>query len=50
MARSIFRKGIKPSNFFTKSFEQAFDKLPKELVDAYKLDLEEFLTSATSGN
>jgi hypothetical protein len=50
MARSIFRKGIKPSNFFTKSFEQAFDKLPKELVDAYKLDLEEFLTSTTSGN
>ena len=50
IARSIFRKGIKPSNFFTKSFEQAFDKLPKELVDAYKLDLEEFLTSTTSGN
>ena len=50
IARSIFMKGIKPSNFFTKSFEQAFDKLPKELVDAYKLDLEEFLTSTTSGN
>jgi len=50
IARSIYRKGIKPSNFFTKSFEQAFEKLPKELVDAYKLDLEEFLTSATSGN
>ena len=49
IARSIFMKGIKPSNFFTKSFEQAFDKLPKELVDAYKLDLKEFLTSATSG-
>ena len=50
IARSIFRKGIKPSNFFTKGFEQAFEKLPKEMVDAYKLDLEEFLTHTTSGN
>lgn len=49
IARSIYRKGIKPSNFFTKSFEQAFEKLPKELVEAYRLDLQEFLTHATSG-
>jgi hypothetical protein len=50
IARSIYRNGIKPSNFFTNSFEQAFNKLPKELVNAYKLDLEEFLKSSTSGN
>lgn len=41
--RSIFEKGIKPSLFFTKPFEQAFKKLPDELVEAYGLDVEEFL-------
>ena len=40
---SIFKKGIKPSLFFTKPFEKAFLNLPDELVEAYGLDLEEFL-------
>ena len=43
IARKIFREGIKPSLFFTKPFEQAFDKLPKELVNKYGLDVEDFL-------
>ena len=43
ISRSIFRKGIKPSLFFTKPFEQAFEKLPNELIEAYGLDVEEFL-------
>ena len=50
LARSIYNKGIKPSNFFTKSFAQAFDKLPEDMVKAYRLDLEEFLRSSTIGN
>ena len=50
LARSIYNKGIKPSNFFTKSFEQAFNKLPEDMVKAYRLDLEEFLRSSTIGN
>ena len=50
LARSIYNKGIKPSNFFTKSFKQAFDKLPEDMVKAYRLDLEEFLRSSTIGN
>lgn len=41
--RSIFEKGIKPSLFFTKPFEQGFKKLPEELLEAYGLDVEEFL-------
>ena len=41
--RSIFEKGIKPSLFFTKPFEQGFKKLPDELIEAYGLDVEEFL-------
>jgi hypothetical protein len=41
--RSIYEKGIKPSLFFTKPFEKAFKNLPNELVEAYGLDLEQFL-------
>ena len=41
--RSIFEKGIKPSLFFTKPFEQGFKKLPDEIVEAYGLDIEELL-------
>jgi hypothetical protein len=39
----ILKNGIKPSLFFTKPFEAAFKNLPDELVEAYGLDLEEFL-------
>ena len=39
IARSIFRNGIKPSLFFTKPFEEAFKKLPRELVASYGLDV-----------
>jgi len=43
IARSIYRKGIKPSLFFTKPFEQAFKKLPDELIEKFGLDVEDFL-------
>ena len=43
IARSIFRKGIKPSLFFTQPFENAFKTLPKELTKAYQLDIEDLL-------
>jgi len=43
IARNIFRKGIKPSLFFTKPFEQGFKNLPDQLIEAYGLDVEEFL-------
>ena len=43
IARSIQKKGLKPSLFFTKPFEQGFKKLPDELIQAYGLDVEEFL-------
>ena len=41
--RSIWNKGIKPSLFSTKPFEQAFKKLPDELVEKFGLDVEDFL-------
>jgi len=38
IARSVFRNGIKPSLFFTKPFEDAYKKLPSELVEKYGLE------------
>ena len=43
IARSIFNNGIKPSLFFTKPFEKAFKGLNKDLVEAYKLDVEQLM-------
>ena len=40
---SIFKKGIKPSLFFTKPFEAAFENLPDELVEAFGLDIEKLM-------
>ena len=48
ISRSIFKKGIKPSLFFTKPFEKAFDNLPKEVVEAFALDMERFLKTTTN--
>ena len=43
IARSIFTRGIKPSMFFTKPFNQSFDKLPPELQDKYGIDIENLI-------
>ena len=45
IARSVFHNGIKPSLFFTKPFEREFAKLDQELVEAFGLDIDEFLES-----
>jgi hypothetical protein len=47
IAKSIYEKGIKASLFFTKPFEKAFDNLPKEIVEAYALDIDEFFEFTT---
>lgn len=49
ISRSIFNKGIKGSMFFTRPFETNYKKLPDELVEAFGLDLETFITF-TNGN
>jgi len=38
IARGIYFNGIKPSLFFTKPFEAAFQKLPAELIEKFGLD------------
>jgi len=50
IARSIYNNGIKPSLFFTKPFKKAFTNLDKDIIKAYKLDVEELLKFTTNGN
>lgn len=45
ITRSIWNKGIKPSYFFTKPFEKAFERLPDELVQKYALNVEDLIKS-----
>jgi hypothetical protein len=39
--RSIWHKGLETTNFFTKPFEQAFQRLPEDIYAAYGLEVEE---------
>jgi hypothetical protein len=43
IARSIFQKGIKASMFFTKPFNQAYEKLPKDLQEKFVKDIENII-------
>lgn len=43
IARSIKKRGIPATNFYTRPFNLGFAKLPPELTQAYALDIEEFL-------
>jgi hypothetical protein len=38
LSRFIFKNGIKPSLFFTRPFENAYKKLPQDLLEKYGLD------------
>jgi len=42
--RSIYKKGIKPTLFFTKPFEASFKRLPDNLIEKFALDLENIIT------
>ena len=41
--RSIWNKGLETTNFFTKPFEQAFQRVPDAIYEAYALEVEEQL-------
>jgi len=43
IAKNIYNKGIKPTLFFTKPFEKGFDRLDNKLIEAFGLDVEDFL-------
>lgn len=48
VSNSIFKKGIKPTKFFSKPFENEFKKLPDEVVKAYALEINDLLNFTTS--
>lgn len=43
IARSIKQKGLKPSLFFTKPFDNEMKKLSNDLAEAFGLDIDTFL-------
>jgi hypothetical protein len=47
LARSVYYNGIKPTHFFSRPFGLAFDKLPPEIIEAFKLTNEDFLNYTT---
>jgi hypothetical protein len=50
ITKSIYAKGMKPTEFFTRPFELAFKKLPDDLIEAYGLDVETFLKYTLKDN
>ena len=46
IAGNIYNRGIKPSLFFTKPFEKAFKNIDKDLIKAYKLDIETLMNNS----
>ena len=49
VARSVWTKGLKPTLFFTKPFEDAFLRLPEDVIEKFGLDVDEFLEQVTQG-
>jgi len=50
VARNIYSRGLKPSLFFTKPFEQAFKQLPNGLVEKYGLEAEQLFNDILNEN
>lgn len=50
LANIIKKNGIKPSMFFTKPFKKAFSNLDKDIVKAFRLDVEELIKNTTKDN
>lgn len=50
VARSIAMQGLKPSKFMTRALEQEFKTLPDELVEAYGLDVGDFIDFSIKKN
>jgi len=46
IAKSIYHKGITPSMFFTRPFEDAFKNLPDEIIEKFNLDIDELIESS----
>lgn len=42
ISNSIFKKGLKPSLFFTKPFRKLFEKLPDKMFNEFFVELDDF--------
>lgn len=43
ISSAIYNRGLKPTEFFSKPFEEGFKQLPDEILEAYGKDLDKFL-------
>lgn len=43
ISNSIFHTGLETTNFFSKPFENEFKKLESDIIEAYSLDVDDFL-------
>jgi len=50
LSRHIQKNGIKPTLFFTKPFEKHLKRLPDELIERYKLDIEKLFSQIGKSN
>tara|TARA_R100001460_G_scaffold1564_3_gene5842 strand:+ start:917 stop:1456 length:540 start_codon:yes stop_codon:yes gene_type:complete len=50
IATSVYKRGIRPSYFFTRAFNLGFKKLPKEVREAFALDVRDFLEFTLKNN
>lgn len=50
ITRKIYLTGIAPSYFLTKPFEKHFKKLPSKIVEAYSIDIQNYLLKTFNQN
>ena len=50
IANAIFKRGLTPTQFYSKPFERLYLKLPDELIEAYGDDLDDFLNFELNDN
>ena len=43
IAEAVYRQGIEPTHFFSKAFDKQFKKLADNVVEAFGLDIDDFL-------
>lgn len=48
IVRSIFRTGLETTLFYSRPFELGFKRLPDDIVEAYALELEDFLKASVN--
>tara|TARA_R100001460_G_scaffold75028_1_gene116130 strand:+ start:39 stop:566 length:528 start_codon:yes stop_codon:yes gene_type:complete len=50
LSRHIYNHGIKATLFFTKPFEKHYKRLPEEIIEKYKLDIDKLFSQIEDTN